>query len=66
MTRQEILNSLSRRELTETLADRLYDDRVNDMEVVDDDSEIDVDSFYEELDEINEEITAHIRVIIED
>ena len=66
MTRTEILDSLSRRELTETLADRLYADRVNDMEVVGDDSEIDVDSFYEELDEINEEITAHLNELIED
>ena len=66
MSRQKILNSLSRRELTETLADRLYADRVNDMEVVGDDSEIDVDSFYEELDEINEEITAHLNELIED
>ena len=67
MTRQEILDTLSRRELTLTIADRLYSDMEQEKEVNDDLSDLPlatIDDFCDLLDNVCDEITDHLREML--
>lgn len=61
MTRQDILNSLSDKELYETVADRLVDRMKQEAEEEGLElSDYDIDSFYEELDSFGMDVTNAI------